>query len=77
MDSLEETAVAGGAGSAVGECLAGAGARVPLQHLGLPDRFIDQGERGELLREAGLDVAGVLKALAAGTVNSSAPPASD
>jgi 1-deoxy-D-xylulose-5-phosphate synthase len=61
--TLEENAVAGGAGSAVNECLAAHGILRPICNIGLPDRFIDQGERGELLAEAGLDVDGLLEAL--------------
>ncbi len=57
--TLEENAVAGGAGSAVNDALAEAGVRVPMLNIGLPDRFIDQGERGELLREAGLDAEAI------------------
>ena len=64
LATLEENVVAGGAGSAVHECLAARGISIPICHLGLPDRFIDQGERGELLAECGLDVAGVLRQLA-------------
>ena len=62
--TLEENAVAGGAGSAVNECLAARGIQVPVRNIGLPDRFVDQGERGELLAECGLDAAGVLRQLA-------------
>jgi 1-deoxy-D-xylulose-5-phosphate synthase len=61
--TLEENVVAGGAGSAVNECLAAHGILRPIRNIGLPDRFIDQGERGELLAEAGLDVDGLLEAL--------------
>jgi 1-deoxy-D-xylulose-5-phosphate synthase len=61
--TLEENAVAGGAGSAVNECLAAHSILVPIRNIGLPDRFIDQGSREELLIEAGLDVAGVRKIL--------------
>ena len=57
--TLEENAVAGGAGSAVNDALAEAGVRVLMLNIGLPDRFIDQGERGELLREAGLDAEAI------------------
>ena len=62
--TLEENAVAGGAGSAVNECLAARGIAIPVRHIGLPDRFVEQGERGELLAECGLDAAGVLRQLA-------------
>ncbi|MDG4554590.1 MAG: 1-deoxy-D-xylulose-5-phosphate synthase [Candidatus Competibacter sp.] len=62
--TLEENAVAGGAGSAVNECVAAQGIQVPVYNIGLPDRFVGQGERGELLTECGLDVDGVLRQLA-------------
>jgi 1-deoxy-D-xylulose-5-phosphate synthase len=31
----------------------------PIVRLGLPDRFVEHGERGELLAELGLDAAGI------------------
>ena len=37
----------------------------PVLHIGLPDRFVEQGERGELLAECGLDAEGVYRRLAA------------
>jgi 1-deoxy-D-xylulose-5-phosphate synthase len=61
--TLEDNAIAGGAGSAVSECLARRGVSIPILHLGLPDRFVEQGERAELLAECGLDVDGVLQQL--------------
>lgn len=62
--TLEENAVAGGAGSAVNEYLAAHhDAAIRIQNIGLPDRFIDQGSREELLADAGLDAESVLKAL--------------
>ncbi|PWV59129.1 1-deoxy-D-xylulose-5-phosphate synthase [Plasticicumulans acidivorans] len=61
--TLEDNVVAGGAGSAVNECLAAHGIAAHALNLGLPDRFINHGERNELLAECGLDVAGVLAAL--------------
>jgi len=57
--TLEENAVAGGAGSAVGECLAAAGIERPLHHIGIPDRFIEHGSRADCLQMAGLDPAGI------------------
>jgi len=53
----------GGAGSAVAECLAAARLTRPLLHMGLPDRFIDHGDTGQLLAAAGLDKAGLLAAI--------------
>ena len=61
--TLEENVVAGGAGSAVSECLAAHRVSAAVTHIGLPDHFIDQGSREELLSVAGLDVNTVLAAL--------------
>jgi 1-deoxy-D-xylulose-5-phosphate synthase len=57
--TLEENAVMGGAGSAVGEVLAARGVLVPLLQLGIPDRFIEHGSRDTCLTAAGLDFAGI------------------
>ena len=57
--TIEEGCVAGGAGSAVSEALAAAGVSKPVLHLGLPDRFIDHGEHGQLMALCGLDAAGI------------------
>jgi 1-deoxy-D-xylulose-5-phosphate synthase len=48
--TVEEGCIhAGGAGSAVGECLACGRLSVPVLHLGLPDRFIEHGDPAKLL----------------------------
>jgi 1-deoxy-D-xylulose-5-phosphate synthase len=57
--TVEENTIQGGAGSAVAECLAQQGVAVPLLQLGLPDRFIEQGDPGTLLADCGLDAAGI------------------
>jgi len=57
--TLEENAVAGGAGAAVLECLQAAGFLRPTLALGLPDRYIDHASPAESLAEAGLDLAAV------------------
>jgi len=57
--TIEENAVQGGAGSAVGELLAAEGLGVPLLQLGIPDRFIEHGSREGCLVAAGLDAAGL------------------
>ena len=54
--TLEENVVAGGAGSAVAECLAAAGSMLPLLQIGIPDRFIEHGSREDCLRAAALDL---------------------
>jgi 1-deoxy-D-xylulose-5-phosphate synthase len=58
--TVEENAVAGGAGSAVSELLAAQGYSVPCLHLGLPDRFIDQDSHQAQLSACGLDGEGIL-----------------
>ncbi len=63
--TLEENSLAGGAGSAVQECLARRHVQVPLLQLGLPDRFIEHGTRDEALRDAGLDRDSIRHAIAA------------
>ena len=57
--TVEENAVAGGAGSAVGELLAEAGLQLPLLHIGIPDRFIEHGTREDCLEMAGLDAVSI------------------
>ncbi len=61
--TVEENAVAGGAGSSVLEALQQNGHRTPVLQLGLADRFLDHGSRDELLVRAGLDAAGILTAI--------------
>ena len=60
--TVEENAI-GGAGGAVGECLAANGVTSRLLRIGLPDRFIDHGSRGDMLAEAGLDAAGIARSV--------------
>ncbi|HKB59377.1 MAG TPA: 1-deoxy-D-xylulose-5-phosphate synthase [Gallionellaceae bacterium] len=57
--TVEDNTIQGGAGSAVAECLHRHGVNVPVLHLGLPDRFIEQGERKQLLGLCGLDAEGI------------------
>ena len=57
--TLEDNAVAGGAGAGVAEWLAAQGIELPVLHLGLPDRFLDHASREQLLAEAGLDSVGI------------------
>jgi 1-deoxy-D-xylulose-5-phosphate synthase len=53
--TIEENAIAGGAGSAVLELLASCGTVLPSLTLGIPDRFVEHGSREECLTQAGLD----------------------
>lgn len=61
--TLEENAVMGGAGSAVLEALAASDLKLPVLQIGLPDRFVDHGDPMLLLKECGLDAAGVAAAI--------------
>jgi len=59
--TVEENTVCGGFGSTVLEAANDAG--LPTQHirrLGIPDRFIEHGNRSELLGELGLDAVGFI-----------------
>ena len=58
--TVEENTVQGGAGSAVEECLQQQGIVIPLLQLGLPDRFIEQGEHARMLADVGLDARGLV-----------------
>ena len=49
--TIDENAVQGGAGSAVNEVLAENGITVPVLNHGLPDRYIQHGSRGDMLRD--------------------------
>jgi 1-deoxy-D-xylulose-5-phosphate synthase len=57
--TVEENAVAGGAGSGVNELLAAEGQQVPILNVGLADNFIQHGTREECLHLAGLDTEGI------------------
>jgi 1-deoxy-D-xylulose-5-phosphate synthase len=61
--TAEENVVMGGAGSAVLEALQRARKDVPVLQLGLPDRFIDQGDPGIQLAHVGLNKDGILKSI--------------
>ncbi|MBC5766848.1 1-deoxy-D-xylulose-5-phosphate synthase [Ramlibacter albus] len=57
--TVEEGAVMGGAGSAVGEALQAHGIAKPMLQLGLRDEFIPHGDPAKLLALQGLDAAGI------------------
>ncbi|MDX1397947.1 MAG: transketolase C-terminal domain-containing protein, partial [Oceanospirillum sp.] len=57
--TVEENAIAGGAGSGVIELLMQQAVISPVLNLGLPDRWVDQGSPAQLLRECGLDAEGI------------------
>jgi 1-deoxy-D-xylulose-5-phosphate synthase len=61
--TVEENVVMGGAGSAVLEFLQKLGKVTAVLQLGLPDRFIDQGDPGIQLAHAGLNKEGIVKSI--------------
>ncbi|NLF69470.1 MAG: 1-deoxy-D-xylulose-5-phosphate synthase [Candidatus Anammoximicrobium sp.] len=61
--TVEEGCLTGGYGSAVLEAASDAGWDVRrFRRLGLPDRFVEHGERRELLADLGLDAQGITRA---------------
>jgi 1-deoxy-D-xylulose-5-phosphate synthase len=61
--TIEEAALAAGFGSAVLEAAADAGVDASrVRRLGIPDRYIEHGERDELLADIGMDVCGIVAA---------------
>lgn len=58
--TVEENALAGGAGEAVNRFLQANKILMPVLNLGLPDHFVEQGTREELLAECNLDARGIL-----------------
>ena len=61
--TLEDNAIAGGAGSAVNEYLAAIKADVTILNLGIPDEFIKHGTQDEMHAEMGLDANGILTSI--------------
>lgn len=61
--TVEDNAIAGGAGSAVGEFISHAGLGVAVKNMGLSDKFIDNGTREEILADAGLDEDSILSSV--------------
>lgn len=63
--SLEENALIGGAGAEVARVLEELTTPVSFLRLGIPDRFIEQGDQALLLAELGLDTQGIINAVQA------------
>jgi 1-deoxy-D-xylulose-5-phosphate synthase len=61
--TIEENAIAGGAGSAVLELLANCSSSLPTLTLGIPDRFVEHGSREDCLVKAELDHASLSAAV--------------
>ena len=61
--TVEEHALAGGFGSAVGELLTARGAHCELERIGVPDEWVDQGAQKAWRRRFGLDAEGIAAAV--------------
>jgi 1-deoxy-D-xylulose-5-phosphate synthase len=61
--TVEENAIAGGAGSAVNELLLQRDFQLPVLNLGLPDAFLQHGHVPDMLAAAGLDRDGIIRAI--------------
>jgi len=58
--TVEENAIAGGAGSGINELLAAEGVQASILNIGLDDNFIQHGTRQEVIHQAGLDSEGIM-----------------
>jgi 1-deoxy-D-xylulose-5-phosphate synthase len=63
--TVEENALSGGAGAMVAQLLQRQRILMPVLNIGLPDAFIEQGTREQLLTFCGLDSQGILKQIEA------------
>ena len=62
--TVEENAVAGGAGAGVLEFLAQQGIVMPVLQIGLPDQFLPHAKPTEMLADCGLNAKGIEKSIA-------------
>jgi len=58
--TVEDNAIAGGAGSAVNEFILSQGIAIKVLNIGLPDVFIKHGTQDEIHQELGLDSEGII-----------------
>ncbi|MEP6462876.1 MAG: 1-deoxy-D-xylulose-5-phosphate synthase [Frankiaceae bacterium] len=61
--TVEDNGRAGGIGDAVAKALRDAGVYVPLRDFGIPQAFLDQGKRGQVLAAVGLTAQGIGRAV--------------
>jgi len=61
--TIEDNVIAGGAGSAINELLVSMNTPPTIINLGLPDKFVEHGDRDVLLRDCGLDADGIIAAV--------------
>lgn len=60
--TVEENALAGGAGAAVAELLAREGVDTSIRHIAIPDRFMDHASQGQNRIDAGLTAEAIISA---------------
>ena len=58
--TIEDNAIAGGAGSAVNEYVLSQGLMIKILNIGLPDQFIKHGTQAEIHQELNLDCQGII-----------------
>ncbi len=58
--TIEENSLLGGAGSAVAEFLLSHGNSTSIEIMGLPDKFLEHGDRKQMLADCGLDAKGII-----------------
>ena len=58
--TIEDNAIAGGAGSGVNEYILSQGMAKKILNIGLPDNFIKHGTQAEIHQELGLDATGII-----------------
>ncbi|MEZ5503926.1 MAG: 1-deoxy-D-xylulose-5-phosphate synthase [Halioglobus sp.] len=75
--TLEENAVAGGAGAAVNEFLAAQGHALTVINLGIPDTFVEHGTHADQLAWIGLDADSILRRISAALPSLPALPTQD
>jgi 1-deoxy-D-xylulose-5-phosphate synthase len=73
--TLEDGVRVGGIGTRVRQDLRGAGVDTAVDELGLPDEFIDHGDRADILADAGLTAQAITRDVVAQVVGSKIPVA--
>ena len=63
--TIEDNAIAGGAGSGVNEYILNHGISIKVLNIGLPDQFIKHGTQEEMHQELGLDYQGIIDKVSA------------
>lgn len=60
--TLEENAIAGGAGSAVAELLSASAVKCEIRHCGIPDQFVEHGDQNTLRSDVGACAEAIIRA---------------